>query len=90
MSIILSPPNNNGLIAYWPMNEGQGDTVCDYSGNKKHGFITKPSNSVVWSNGILGPCLYLGQGGGMEYVNIFNSTAFLSGILPSLSGVVKR
>jgi hypothetical protein len=32
--------NEEGLVGYWPMNEGAGDTVNDLSGNSNNGLIT--------------------------------------------------
>jgi hypothetical protein len=32
--------NEEGLVGYWPMNEGAGDTVNDLSGNNNNGLIT--------------------------------------------------
>ncbi|NMO15613.1 LamG domain-containing protein [Pyxidicoccus fallax] len=35
-----NPPeeNEDGLLAWWPMNEGKGQRVSDRSGNEAHGF----------------------------------------------------
>lgn len=42
-----------GLMAYWPMDEGEGNTVHDFSGNDNHGFIDK----AFWMEGIQGKAL---------------------------------
>jgi len=41
----LSHPLAQGLVAYWPMWEGSGDTVHDLSGNGNHGALT---NGPTW------------------------------------------
>lgn len=46
-------PNNLGLVGYWPMNEGTGTTVGDFSGKGSVGSIT----NGVWVNGKYGKAL---------------------------------
>lgn len=43
-----------GLVGYWPMNEGAGDTVHDASGNSNDGTI---SGSPSWVTGKIGDAL---------------------------------
>ncbi len=46
--------SSQGLLGYWPMNEGVGTVVTDMSGSGNHGaFISTP----LWSTGKLGPAL---------------------------------
>lgn len=42
-------PKTPGLKAYWKFNEGEGDTVKDYTGN---GNDAVAHNKAVWPNGI--------------------------------------
>lgn len=42
-------PKSPGLKAYWKFNEGEGDTVKDYTGN---GNDAVAHNKTVWPNGI--------------------------------------
>jgi hypothetical protein len=41
----------DGLIGWWPLNETEGDTVYDLSGNNNHGTLKPdyPTNSPQWS-----------------------------------------
>jgi Concanavalin A-like lectin/glucanases superfamily len=48
------PPNNLGLIGYWPMNEGSGLKAGDFSG---FGHIGIFNNSPIWTSGKLGGAL---------------------------------
>ena len=48
-------PLAKGLVAYWLMNEGTGNTVQDLSGN---GNIGTCGAAVTWAAGISGPSLY--------------------------------
>lgn len=45
-------PTHYGMIAFYPMNEGSGRLVKDYSGNDLHItlFPVTPSNSAMWAN----------------------------------------
>jgi hypothetical protein len=47
-TIMYSSPNINdsSLVAYWPMNEGNGTTIYDRSQNNNHGTIMGPT----WQN----------------------------------------
>ena len=50
MNQALNPQNEEGLAAYWPMNEGEGDIIHDLSGNGNNGYIYGaewyPNNTV--------------------------------------------
>lgn len=39
-------PSSEGLVAYWKFNEGQGDTIKDYS---SYGNDGKASNGLIWN-----------------------------------------
>ncbi len=45
-----TPPSGDeeGLVGYWPMNEGEGETAYDKSDGENHGTI----NGAVWAIGI--------------------------------------
>lgn len=52
-----------GLVGYWLMNEGGGNTVYDLSGNGNHGTIT----NATWTTGKYGSCLdFDGNGDDIE------------------------
>ena len=54
---------NKGLVAYWPMDEGEGSTVRDLSGNGLHGRIDGPT----WTQGRSGAALeFRPEGKGVE------------------------
>lgn len=40
--------NPSGLIAFWPMDEGEGETIQDVSGNDNRGIF---KNGVAWGDG---------------------------------------
>jgi Concanavalin A-like lectin/glucanases superfamily len=46
------------LAGWWPMNEGQGQTVYDWSGNRNHGTLGSTSavedNDPTWTQGMFG------------------------------------
>ena len=45
-------PQTPGLCAYWKFNEGQGDTVKDWTG---HGNDAVSHSPATWPTGIEGP-----------------------------------
>ena len=51
---IQKQPNNLGLVGYWPLNEGVGNSVGDFSGNKYTGTL---SGTTSWTNGKRGKAL---------------------------------
>jgi len=55
--IIAKPPNNLGLVGYWPMEEGTGTQAGDFSGNGNHGTLTLMDPSTDWVNGKRGGAL---------------------------------
>ena len=61
----LEHPLANGLVGYWPMNEGAGNVVQDLSGNNTTGTLVK---STTWSPGKFGPCLSFN--GSTDFVNL--------------------
>src|SRR3989344_280034 len=56
--VIRKPPNNLGLVLYYPMDEGSGTTISDHSGNGRTG---KFDGSIIytpgWKNGKFGKAL---------------------------------
>lgn len=69
------PDLTDGLLGYWPMEDGFGNTATDRSGNANHGTLSGGS-LPLWrpSGGILGGMLYFDGSGG--YVNCGNNPAF--------------
>ena len=53
---IVRAPNNLNLVGYWPMNEGRGTQVGDFSGNGNHGSL---GGDPQWTRGK--------RGGAMEF-----------------------
>lgn len=73
---LRKPPNNLGLVAYWPFNEGDGTVVGDASGNGHTGTFTT-TTSPVWTSGKLGSGLVasnLTTGGTTNKVALSNIT----------------
>jgi len=62
---------NLPLEGYWPMNEGSGQVVRDWSGNGNHGQLgaspTPDSNDPTWVRGVFG----LGSGLSFDGINDF-------------------
>lgn len=62
----FGPPDlTDGLLAYWPMEDGYGSTVTDWSGNGNHGTFDIPT-LPIWqpaAGHIEGALLFDGQGG---------------------------
>ncbi len=52
------PPNNLGLVGYWPMDEGTGTMVGDHSGFGNHG--TQDFGTIAWTPGKRNNALYFG------------------------------
>ncbi len=52
--VISRPPNNLGLVGYWPFNEGTSTIAGDFSGNNNTGTF---SGSPTWVNGKRGKAL---------------------------------
>ncbi len=50
------PPNNLGLVGYWPMDEGRGTTAGDFSGNR-YDAPFEDESSPIWTNGKRGGAL---------------------------------
>jgi hypothetical protein len=63
------------LRGWWPLNEGKGQTVRDWSGNRNHGYLGSTpqadANDPAWTKGIFfGSALNFG---GDDYVTIADS-----------------
>jgi len=63
------PPNNLGLVGYYPMNEGTGTIAGDFSGNGNTGTLV---SSPTWVTGKLGQALSFN---GSNTVSIPNSSS---------------
>jgi len=74
-STLILPPNNTGLIGYWPMNEGQGETLYDKSGNGNTGIA---SGTPAWVDGKFGRALYFD--GNNDSVDLGNLNYISTGI----------
>jgi hypothetical protein len=60
---LVKPPNNLGLVGYWPMDEGTGSIVHDVSG-----FGANATTSVVAGSGGVSPTWTNGhRGGGLNF-----------------------
>ena len=65
-NLALGPFNRDqGLVGYWPFDEGTGTTAYDYSGKGNNGILT---GSVVWAAGKLGNAVQ--TDGSTNYVSI--------------------
>ncbi len=56
---LRKPPNNLGLVAYWPFNERGGTEAGDASGNSHEGTLSGTTALPTWSSGKLGGGLSL-------------------------------
>lgn len=58
---LSKPPNNLGLVGYWPMNEATSTSAGDFSGNQFNGTLTghatPPTAASGWTNGRRGGAL---------------------------------
>ena len=52
--ILSRPPNNLGLVGYWPLDDGAGTVARDASGNGNIGTL---QNSPTWVTGQMGTAL---------------------------------
>ncbi len=73
-AILSRPPNNLGLVGYWPLDEKTGMLAGDFSGNGNNGAMQNFISSD-WVSGKKGYALNLNNGN--EYVQI-NSTLGIS------------
>ncbi len=63
------PPNNLGLIGYWPMNEATSTTAGDFSGNLQTGTL---QGNSTWTNGKRGNAVSFD--GSDDYISISDTT----------------
>jgi hypothetical protein len=78
-AVLVKPPNNLGLIGYWPMNEGTGKQAGDFSGNGHPGALSTNGGTLpAWVNGRRGAAL--GFNGTDSYVSVGNTGASLQTI----------
>lgn len=66
------------LAGWWPMNEGKGQTVYDWSGNGNHGTLGSTpavdANDPTWTQGLFGPGRALSFDGD-DFVTVPRSSA---------------
>jgi len=75
----------SGLVAAWPMDEGEGDVIADVSGNNNTGDL---ANGVLWNSGHLANGLYFD--GKDDYVQLGSSPSLdINGEAVTLSVWVK-
>jgi hypothetical protein len=67
--IVVSAGIDEGLVAYWPLDEGAGDTTSDVSGNGSDGTL---NGGPTWTEGKLGGALDFD--GNDDYVDCGNPT----------------
>ena len=62
------------LSAYWPLNEGRGQTVYDWSGNGNHGTLGSTSSADIHDPAFIAGKLFLGlRFSGDQFVRIPSS-----------------
>jgi pectate lyase len=49
---------NNGLVGYWPMDEGSGNRMMDQSGKGNHATIVN-ANGITWKEGVVNKAISL-------------------------------
>ena len=72
-SSLLPDVWSNGYAGVWLMNEGEGTTVHDYSGNGNHGMINMDP-ATDWVELTMAMLILMGSG----YVDFPTSTNFLN------------
>ncbi|HMA59580.1 MAG TPA: LamG domain-containing protein [Halanaerobiales bacterium] len=77
---ISKPSNNLGLVGYWSMDEGRGNTVSDFSGNGNDGTL---EGDPQWVDGRHGKALDFD--GSSDYVAIDNLYYNSGGEIPYLT-----
>jgi hypothetical protein len=65
---ISRPPNNLGLVGYWPMNEATSTIAGDFSGRGNHGTFPGGSANPSWASGKRGNALSFD--GSADYVPV--------------------
>jgi hypothetical protein len=68
---ISCPTCSQGLVGYWPFDEGSGTIAKDYSGNGNNGTLV---NGPTWTTGKVGGALSFD--GVDDYVNVNNVNPF--------------
>jgi len=70
-----NPLLNNGLVGYWPMDEGSGNRMMDQSGKGNHATIVD-ANGISWKKGVVDKAISLnGNSGRLGRVSHNNSLA---------------
>lgn len=68
---IIKPPNNLGLVGYWPMNEATSTQAGDFSGFGNTGTLTGAGGLPAWTSGKLGQAVFFD--GSDDYVSVGNA-----------------
>jgi hypothetical protein len=81
------PGPTNGLVAYWPMDEGTGDTVHDCTSNHYDGkFLSQDPDGGSWTKGFAGGavqvsgthgCVDFGAPQGLRFQTAFSASAWV-------------
>jgi len=77
--IIIRPVHHFGLVGYWNLDEGEGTTANDHSGNNNHGTMMWMATSTPtggWTDGQIGKALEFD--GGDDYVEKINASNLAS------------
>jgi hypothetical protein len=62
----------NGLVGYWPFDEGAGSLIADQSGKGNNGTLLRGVPSTMWTQGHIGTALYF-DGESAAYVRVPSS-----------------
>jgi len=80
ITTLSRPPNNLGLVGYWPFDEGTGTVAGDFSGNGNHGTLTTIGSDIpIWTNGKHGRALDFTDNNHYPHVQ----TTFNQSLLPA-------
>lgn len=82
----VKAPTRDGLVGYWPMEEGSGTQVGDMSGNGNHGQMQNMDPATDWVDGKYGKALDFD--GSDDYIALTNELTIDDG--RSLSFWAKR
>jgi len=73
---LQAPPNNLGLVGYWPLEDDRGSTAGDVSGFGNDGTLTNMDPATDWLDGRLGTALDFD--GNNDFVGIPPFSSFAS------------
>jgi len=72
-TLIKEAPLADGLVGYWPLNEGTGNLVNDLSGNGSNGVLT---GDTTWQAPDVGPAVHFE--GNADYINLSGAASPLA------------